>query len=234
MSWKCFSFAEDSLLVEALTERIIRQLRQGIQQRSQATLILSGGRTPERLLGKLAGGELDWSRVTVSLVDERWVPPTHPDSNAAMIARCLLQGPASAASFVPLFNHAADPYTAAPALNARLRQMPLPADVVVMGMGEDGHTASWFPQADNLALALQPPEGMLCCGISAPAAKHPRLTLTLVPVLAARLLILHVVGERKREVLQQAMGEGPAEQLPVRAILHHDGNPTYIYFAEQP
>ena len=231
--WAQFSFTDNDSLLDALVARIAMQLRKGIALRSVASLAVSGGRTPEPLLRRLAAEELDWSRVKVTLTDERWVPDDHADSNARLVHNTLFQGDARQAEFIPLYQAGADPYIAAPAVNARLQQLALPLDVVVLGMGDDGHTASWFPGAAELDRALQAPDEERCCAITPPTAAHSRMTLTLPMVLKARLLLLYIVGQNKLQTLQRAKVDGPVEELPVRALLHQSETALQIYFAEQ-
>lgn len=147
MSWEINQFATDPQLVEDLAVEIARHLQAAIASRDQATLAVSGGKTPLPLFARLSRSDIEWDKVTVTLVDERWVPEQHPDSNARLVKTGLLKGRARYARFLGLMTGAADPFTAEEQLDRRLGELPLPLDVVVLGMGEDGHTASYFPAA---------------------------------------------------------------------------------------
>lgn len=208
-------------LVKALADDVSKQLRDAIASRGQALIALSGGSSPKALFAQLARSPLPWDRVTVTQVDERWLPVTHADSNARLFADHLLQDQASAARFVPMKNDAATPQAGQAECEARLRELPLPIDLVLLGMGEDGHTASWFPHAPELAEALRP-SGPMCIATGAPSppqAPYPRMTLTLAAVAAARRRVLLLQGRGKLDVLRKAQQAGPVEEMPIRALL---------------
>ncbi|WBO59876.1 6-phosphogluconolactonase [Acidocella sp. MX-AZ03] len=215
-------FSTRDALAEKLAEDTAQALRNRLQLQVEAVLAVSGGSTPGAFFAALSQVELDWSRVVVTLVDERWVPEDSPRSNAAMVRRALLQNRAAQARFLPLYNGAPTPAAGLKALEAELAALPLSLAAAILGMGEDGHTASFFPGGDNLAAALAPSNGQKVETMQAPGAGEPRVTLTL-PVLAqADLLALHIEGARKREVLEQALAGGPDEEMPIRAALRHD------------
>jgi 6-phosphogluconolactonase len=216
------SFANRKALAQELARNVAAALKARLDVQVEALLAVSGGSTPGLFFSELSKTDLDWPRVMVTLVDERWVPEENPRSNAALVRRTLLINNAASARFIPLYNGADSPEAGRAALEAQLAQLPLSLAAAILGMGEDGHTASYFPEGDNLATALSPAHGQAVETIRAPGAGEPRITLTL-PVLAnADLLALHIEGERKREVLEQALAAGPDEAMPVRAVLRHD------------
>lgn len=224
-------FTDSHALASALAERVADRLRAGLAERDFALLAVSGGRTPLRFFELLAHAALDWSKVQVTLVDERWVDAHDPRSNARLVREHLLQGAAAAAQFVPLYTGAATPEEGQAEAGRRVRALPLPFDAVVLGMGLDGHTASFFPGGDQLAAALDPdlPSGVL--PMRAPDAGEPRITLTLPALLRTRHLFLHIEGEDKREVLAQArLGLGEAAHYPVRAVLERSPVPVDVYW----
>ena len=226
-------FADSGGLVQALADDLAAQLRIAIGSRGEALIAVSGGNSPKALFTKLAQHALPWERVTVTQVDERWLPITHADSNARLISDHLLQGPAAAAQFVPMKNEAGDPRDGQPTCEARLRSLPLPFDVVLLGMGDDGHTASWFPHAPELAEALRT-DGALCIATGAPAppqATYPRMSLTLAGVSAARRRVLLLQGRGKLDVLREAQQAGPVEAMPIRAVLRQAAPPLEIWSA---
>src|SRR5699024_5357624 len=145
-----------------------------LAERDHVLLALSGGTTPKRFMQALSRRDLDWSNVTVTLVDERWVPPSHPRSNARLVDENLLHGKAAAARFVPRYMDAPTPENALPRITARIDALPLPPDVVVLGMGTNGHTASFFPGGDHLAEALDPNGKASVLPMRAPDAGEPR------------------------------------------------------------
>lgn len=206
-------FAAPEASASALAHAVAAALTARLARDGVAALAVSGGATPVRFFHSLSQVNINWSRVTVTLVDERWVEETSPRSNAALVRAHLLQGPAAAARFISLYNGAAVPE------GRMITAVPLPLAAVVLGMGLDGHTASFFPNGDNLAAALDPAGTSLTVPIHAPAAGEPRLTLTLPVILASDYAALHIVGAAKRAVLARALRPGPITELPVRAVL---------------
>lgn len=225
------SFGSKEDLALALAEAVAGNLMHGIASRGQGALAVSGGSTPARFFGALSKRrDVDWEKVLVTLVDERWVPETADRSNAGLVNMKLLQGPAAVARFVPLYSGGNSPDAAAIArTEAQLAALPERFDAVVLGMGNDGHTASFFPGGDTLAEALTGSAPVLA--IRAPGAGEPRVTLTLSRLLQAEELYLHIEGEEKAAVLETALGEGPAEDMPVRAVLRQTRTPLTVYWS---
>lgn len=213
----------------ALADRVAAMLRHTLGCRDAASLVVSGGRSPAAFLRALGQRKLDWSRVTVTLADERWVPPGHPDSNAGMVKANLLQGSAAAASFVPLYGGEEDPAVGVASCIERLHAVPRPFDVVVLGMGEDGHFASLFPGVaglENLLAASAP----ALAAVVPPLAAHPRMTLTLPALLDARNVLLQINGARKRAVIEEAAAHGDPLRHPVAALLQQTATPMRVFF----
>ena len=224
-------FADSQALATALAGRVAEALRAGLDERGFALLAVSGGRTPLGFFERLSQATLDWSRVQVTLVDERWVDEPDPRSNARLVREHLLRHAAAAASFVPLYTGAASPEEGQAEASRRVHALPLPFDAVVLGMGLDGHTASFCPGGDQLEAALDPnlPSGAL--PMRAPDAGEPRITLTLPTLLQTRQLFLHIEGEDKRQVLAQARsGQGEGAHYPVRAVLERSPVPVAVYW----
>ena len=218
----------------ALAQTIAAELRAAIAARAQATLAVSGGKSPIALFEQLREQPLDWARVTVLLVDERCVAHDHADSNTQLVRQHLLQGAAAAAAFATLFDAVpADLNDAAllalvSAANQRLSSISLPLDVVVLGMGEDGHTASLFPAAPGLDHALTAVGPI--AWVRPASASHARLTLTLPALQAARHLHLSIAGEAKRAVYQAAC-EAANPALPISLLLNHPACSVQVWIA---
>jgi 6-phosphogluconolactonase len=212
-------FADGAALAEGFADWSADLLRAAIAARGMALLVVSGGTSPKRYFSALSLGDLDWSRVAVTLADERRVPDDHPRSNARLVRETLLQNKAAKAQFCPLANSRLPPEQELVAAAARVAQLPLPADLAVLGMGDDGHTASWFPHAPGLAEAIDPAARALVSAMDAPDGLEPRLTLTGRALLRARALALQIEGPTKAEVLTRAQAEGPVEDMPIRAVL---------------
>ena len=223
------TFADKPTLAKELAEAVADRIRAALDERGTAAIAVSGGSTPGRFfqaLGKTK--DIDWSKVIVTLVDERWVDETSDRSNALLVNERMLQGPAATARFFPLYSGGDAPDAAAVAkTNALISKLPEPFAAVVLGMGSDGHTASFFPGADTLHEALEDDGPTLA--IRAPGAGEPRITFTLPRLLRTDGLYLHIEGEEKAGVLDAALGDGPTEDMPIRAVLR-SGHPVTVYW----
>jgi 6-phosphogluconolactonase len=212
-------FSGPDELAGALAQYVATALTNRLVGDGVATLAVSGGQTPVRFLQALSCQPINWRAVTVTLVDDRWVPESSPRSNAAMVRANLLRGPAAAARFVPLVNGAGTPEAGRDAAEAAINALALPFAVVVLGMGNDGHTASFFPGGDRLISALAPINGQSVETMRAEAAGEPRITLTLPVLLEAETVVLLIEGQAKREVLDAALRGGNFFDKPIRAVL---------------
>lgn len=224
---------------EALAGRLAgilaEDLRQAVSRRGVATLAVSGGGTPRPLFQRLRKMALPWSQISVTLADERFVPPDHPDSNEAFVRHELLQDRAAKAPFVGLWSPADHAGQAAQAAESTLARLPWPLDVVILGMGGDGHTASLFPDRrtsqDNLVLGFDLESARRCIDMYPSEAPHDRLSLTLPALVDCRRLVLHITGQGKRRVLQQALAGGDDHELPIRAVLRQTRRPVEVFWA---
>lgn len=227
-----FKFDTGNDLAKTLAETIAKLLQAAVEERGRATLAVSGGSTPIALFKQLAQQEIDWTHVTVTIVDDRWVKADHPRSNERLVRENLLQHHARPAHLVPLVADAACPETGLKEVETSLEALASPLDVVVLGMGDDGHTASFFPSGDNLTTAVLPNAPNLVSTMRAPGAKEPRITLTLPPIATARTLFLHIEGANKLQVFEKARGEGDADLMPIRHILRHKDTQIQVYWAQ--
>jgi 6-phosphogluconolactonase len=223
-------------LAQELADVVADQLRDGLARRGRALLIVSGGNTPVPFFERLSRAELAWAQVSVTLADERWVPPSHADSNARLVQRHLLQGPAAQARWLPLVNSAPTPAEGQAPLEHVLADLPWPADVLVLGMGGDGHTASLFPHDAALPKALDEQEDApRCLAVGAPEPPNvpvPRISLSRRALLDARLIALHIVGSDKWQLLHQVLEPGAIEDFPIRLALHQTQVPCHVFHAD--
>jgi len=206
------SLADAKRMAEVMADGVAKVLDYAVHTHGIASLAVSGGRSPIPFFEALSRRELDWSRVQITLADERWVPPSDEASNEALVRRYLLQGPAAQAQFLGLYSPADTLAEAARHAAEALTGLAQPIDVLVLGMGEDGHTASLFPGSDNLA--------------HAPSAPHERLSLSYPILASARTQYLAIQGLAKLDTLRDALS-ADALQMPIRAFMH---SPLEIYW----
>lgn len=225
--WNEFATREE--LASALAGTVADALRTAIVRRGEAFLAVSGGTTPARFMAALSQQGLDWSKVTVTLVDERFVPESSVRSNASLAKANLLQNNAAAARFAPLYHEAGSVEEAASLGDAAMRALPWPLDAAILGMGADGHTASFFPDAQGLDALLDPASARIVMPVHAETAGEPRLTLTLASLVGAGLLAVHIEGAEKRSVFDAAMAA--AKALPIRTVLERAPRAAEIYWA---
>ena len=229
LAYEMHVFPSRAELAGTLAATIAGKLSDAMAARGHGFVAVSGGSTPALLFAELSEAAIDWGKVTVTLIDERLVPPTSPRSNARLVADKLLQGPAAAARFVPLYHGADDGDEAAMLARTALGKLPWPLDVAVLGMGGDGHTASFFPDAADVAELLAADADKLVLPVESVAAHEHRLTLTLGKIVEAGFLALHIEGPDKRQVLDRALG---GEKLPIRAAIEASPRPVEIFWAQ--
>jgi 6-phosphogluconolactonase len=179
----------------------------------------------------LRARSLDWSRVCIALADERWVDPSDAASNERLVREVLLQDRAAAARFLGLKNGAPSPDLGAVSAWETFARVPRPFDAMVLGMGDDGHTASLFPRSPNLASALNPAAVAGCVGMWSPVAPHPRLSLNLTALLDSRRIAILITGEAKWRTYVAACAPGAVEDMPVRAVLRQTRTPVSVMWS---
>ena len=223
-------FEDRAAMARSMAEDIARLLRAAIADRGHATLVVSGGSTPEPMFRCLSTLELPWAQVFVTLADERWVPPDAEDSNERLARTLLLQGPAAAARFVGLKTPASTPEAGLAETERAVHALPRPFDVTILGMGDDGHTASLFPGTDELSAALDPATPALCASVRPPGLQ-PRMTLTLQALLRSRHLLIELAGQKKWTVYEQARAGTDVTKMPIRAVFEQAEVPIQVYWA---
>jgi 6-phosphogluconolactonase len=226
-------------LATTMANDIGHALAAALGERASASLVVSGGKSPVPLFRQLRRADIDWSRVRITLADERWVPPDDPQSNEGLVRRELLQQRATAANFTGLKNDAPTAQQGAAGSWAAVAQLPRPFDVLVLGMGTDGHTASLFPGSPGITQALDPDAVPACVAMSAPVAPHMRMSMNLAALLQSRRVLLQLDGERKWEVYREAArlaanatgGPDATHAPPVTAVLRPRSPGVQVYWA---
>lgn len=204
----------------SLADSVAKHLAERLLIAPRASLVVSGGSTPLPFFHALREKSLDWPRIDVLLADERWVPEDDADSNTRLVKDHLLQGPASEARYLPLKQAGDTPMAGLGEVNAALCELHLPLDVLILGMGDDGHTASLFPDAPELSRALDTESSDLVAAMTPPSQAHRRITLTLGALACAGFTALHIRGDGKLAALQAACSDiGNVPEMPIRAFL---------------
>lgn len=210
-----YTFDDRETLDQALAEHVTSKLAQGISARGVAHLVVSGGSTPAALFSLLADADLAWQHVVVMLADDRWVPADHEDSNERLVRETLLTGRAKQAQFLSLLPTPDDEVANVAGLSTLLRSVPR-FDVVLLGMGEDAHTASLFPCASALKEGLTTDAGAL---VTRPrSAPHQRVSLSRRRLEMTDCGVIHIVGQNKKSVLEAAIKSGDEMRHPISAF----------------
>ena len=216
------SFPDSAGWAEACATRLTDALSAALNETGKAVFAGAGGSTPAPVYRQIAQADLDWSRIAVTLVDERYVPESSPDSNAALVRQTLMTGRAAAARFVPLYHPAVTVDRAASHAAHALRHEGGKLDAVLLGMGEDGHICSMFPHSPTLktllSTTLQPTVLGVPHGRDGLAPSLERLSINLPYLMSARRVVLAITGPAKREVVDIEADGDPAKR-PIAAML---------------
>jgi len=226
-------FDNRDALIAGLGIAIETCLKEALASRSRAAMALSGGGTPMPLYAALSQCSLDWSKVEAVPTDERWVPLAHAANNQGQIRRQMIGCDIRLLGLVPdAPGSGPDPATA----RSNLAGLADPFDVVIVGMGGDGHFASLFPHSPVLVKGLDPDSRESALVVTPdplpPEAPFPRISLTLSKLLATRELMLLITGENKRQVLETAAGpDADAKELPIAALIRAAGDRLKVYWS---
>lgn len=202
------SFNTMSALVDAFVQSAASTLRATLDQHGKASLIVPGGRTPAVYLPPLGQLNLPWQSVSVTLSDERWVDPTHEDSNEKLIREHFLRHMQMPPHFIPLKTGHIHPEQALEIINTRLSSLPLPFSLTILGLGEDGHIASLFP-----GMTLDPDAAGLCQVATPPAAPSVRVSLSFRALINSNRIILIISGKEKRQLIDRLI-TSPDPEIP--------------------
>ncbi len=213
----------------AAAERIAAALERRIELQDKASVVVSGGTTPVKCFGYLSATELDWANVHIVPSDERWVPPGHEDSNERMIRSTLMTSHAANAELQSLYAEDVDVDDRCATLDSEILERPFPFACALLGMGEDGHFASLFPDADSLEDGLAVDTNRLSIAVNTDASPHPRISLTLAALSRSDEIVLLIFGDAKLDVLQRAHDVGNG--FPVSRLLTQKRAPVTVYWA---
>ena len=223
-------FDDRPTLDVSFAEKVAQILTASIAKKGKASIAVSGGSTPKGFFNALSHKEIAWDKVTITLADERWVDENSDASNTRLVKKNLLQNNASKANFLN--------FKIADKLNkATLEQLNkqaellLSLDVLILGMGEDGHTASLFPCSEQINEALSLTNSDALISVQPKTAPHQRLTFSLAALLQSKNVFLHLCGESKKQVLKDALADDNALIMPIRAFLHSPTVTTKIMYA---
>lgn len=230
MSLTWFEFDERAALDAAFAVEVAALLDKALQRRGAARLVVSGGKTPSGFFEQLSHIPINWGKVTVMLADDRWLPPEHVDSNQTLVRAHLLQNAAAAAQFEPFDTAATTADAGQPACNARLATLPM-FDVVILGMGDDAHTASLFPGSAALAEGLSMSSNKQCVALTPLHAPYDRISMTLPRLLNTQSVFIHICGDTKKQLLQQALVCVQPLEMPIAAVLQQKQTSIGVYWA---
>ena len=231
-TWHCFSDADACSL--ALAQALTQELQRLLDLQARVVLAVSGGQSPRVMMAALSHADVDWPRVLIQWVDERLLSRHHPNSNSELIESVLRQHQAAVSQWHNVLPVVAgsprelvdDEQEAVLQPASKRYQKP---DIVVLGMGEDGHTASLFPHAKQLPQALNPHNTVPLMLLQDVAAPYARISMTLPAILSAKAIFIAAYGQKKRTVLQQAAKQLDAN-LPISSVFHHAQKiPVYVY-----
>jgi 6-phosphogluconolactonase len=227
--WWDYDSAEE--LADAVAGDIGFIIESALDARGSSLIALPGGDTAKAIYPALAAKKLPWKQVTIVPTDERLVPMDDARSNVRAIAQAFLP---AGARVIPITGDIADYRLAGNSADARLQDLPWPPDLVWLGVGDDGHTASLFTGPD-LQDALDAPKARRAVGVmpdplpkEAPVA---RVTLTRGAILSARTVLIALTGEGRKDMLEQAIEDGHSSKLPIGRVLAEADQPIDIHWA---
>lgn len=223
-------FEQRELLDESLADKVANILTAAVESKGKASIAVSGGSTPKGFFQALSKKKLAWQAITITLADERWVDITSNDSNTKLVHENLLQNEAVNANFFHLKqgDNLTDETLAD--LNVAAVQQLLPLDVLILGMGEDGHTASLFPCSDEITQCFAKDSEALI-KVTPKSAPYQRISFSFASLSQSKNTFLHISGASKKQVLAAAIAGQECREMPIRAFLQAPDVNTQVYWA---
>jgi 6-phosphogluconolactonase len=222
-------FLEQKELIDTLSSKIIDNLQEAILKKGSASLLVSGGSTPKPLFERLSSVDIPWEKVKIALCDERWIDKNHKDSNEKLVRDSLLVNFAKNAKFISMYQEYINIEDAQDVCSDIYEKELFPFDVLILGMGNDGHTASLFPNNIKLKEALETTKGFCIC-MKPDTAPYERMSLTKTAILSATNIYLHFEGVEKQDVYKKVLEGASSNDMPVSAILNQDKKKIEVYY----
>lgn len=221
MALSTTKFASREALNESFATEILALLQSAIDKKGKASIAVSGGSTPKALFETLSNCDFPWDKVSITLADERWVSASHNDSNEKLVNENLLVNKAAAATFVSLTTSDTDAVNAEEVISQRVDDLGEHIDVVILGMGEDGHTASLFPCSAQISEGLNLQRKLSAIATQPTTAPHQRMSLSLAKIIQSPNVFLHLTSDKKLAVLEDALANYTAIEKPIKAVCEH-------------
>lgn len=224
-------FSQRELLDQALAKQVAQILTDAVNKNGKASIAVSGGSTPKGFFTALSKMDLPWSNITITLADERWVDFDSEASNTRLVHENLLQNKAVAAKFFHLKQGKELTQETLADLNIAAKSTLLPLDVLILGMGEDGHTASLFPCSDQIDEGLAKSTAPLL-RVMPKTAPHERISFSFIYLKQSKNTFLHISGAGKKAVLNKALADTNLREMPIRAFIQDPDVNTQVFWAE--
>jgi len=224
-------FEQRQLLDEALADKVATLLTAALESKGKASIAVSGGSTPIGFFQALSKKKLAWQAITITLADERWVDIDSSDSNTKLVHEYLMQNEAVKAKFFHLKQGEILSDETLTDLNLAANQQILPLDVLILGMGEDGHTASLFPCSNEITQCLAK-DSQALLKVTPKTAPHQRISFSFAALAQSKNTFLHISGISKKQVLAKAIAGQVCKEMPIRAFLQAPNINTQVYWAK--
>ena len=223
-------FTQREALDAQLANNVADILSKAVAKNGKASIAVSGGSTPKGFFTALSHKDLPWNDITITLADERWVTMESDASNTRLVHENLLQNNAVNAKFFHLKQGETLCAETLADLNLAASSSILPLDVLILGMGEDGHTASLFPCSDEINDCFSTQAPLL--KVVPKTAPHDRISFSFSSLKNSENVFLHISSENKKTVLNSALTGTDIKKMPIRAFLQDPEINTNVYWAE--
>lgn len=225
-------FSTKANLDEQLADKIASGLVEAVATKGKASIAVSGGSTPKALFQRLSNMDLPWNKISITLADERWVDINDDASNTKLVYENLLQNKAKEAKFFHLKQGESLCEETLNDLNVAAKSSILPLDILILGMGEDGHTASLFPCSKEIEQGLSKNNTDALMAVTPTTAPFDRISFTFNALKQSKHIFLHISGVNKKQVFEQVVQCNDNRKMPINAFLSNPDINTQVYWAE--